>query len=429
MIKKKKRVSLVSVLVASALFIGMLTGFSYQVCAVNEVKIGVILPLSGPVAPIGETVRQGLDFGVAQVNSEGGIESLGGAKLKLVYADSTGDPKVGMSEAERLILEEDVVALMGAYQSSVTLTSTQVAQRYKVPYVTVIAVSDAITERGFDYVFRVNETAGMTADVIFDYLNKMGEKTGKPLKTLGFLYENTEWGQSSSKAWHECAKEYGYKVLLDEPYPHGATDLSPVILKFKNANPDGVVNVSYLSDMILIWKTMAAKEWRPKVFISGGGGEIDPDFIPAVGNLSEYQFTVVPWPPDMVKLEPWITGIAEDFEKKYGVELTTNAAEAYGIFYVLVDALERAGSTDSKVIRDALAETHLVKGEGRAKNTKVGRAFILPYKRIEFGPDGQNPYVRIPVCQFQNKRMRTVWPEDLQLPGVKPVWPAPPWGK
>jgi len=315
MISKKKKICLASVLGASILTMGMLVGFSYQVFAVEEVKIGVILPLSGPVAPIGETVRQGLDYGAAQVNEEGGIKSLGGAKIKLVYADSTGDPKVGMSEAERLIVEEDVVALMGAYQSSVTLTSTQVAERYRVPYVTVIAVSDAITERGFKYVFRVNETAGMTAEVIFKFMSEMGKATGEPVKTLGFLYENTEWGQSSSKAWHKEAKEYGYKIVLDEPYPHGATDLSPVILKFKNTNPDAVVNVSYLSDMILIWKTMAAKKWRPKVFISGGGGELDPDFIPAVGNLSEYQFTVVPWPPDMIELEPWIRGMADEFEE------------------------------------------------------------------------------------------------------------------
>ena len=115
MISKKKKICLASVLGASILTMGMLVGFSYQVFAVEEVKIGVILPLSGPVAPIGETVRQGLDYGAAQVNEEGGIKSLGGAKIKLVYADSTGDPKVGMSEAERLIVEEDVVALMGAY--------------------------------------------------------------------------------------------------------------------------------------------------------------------------------------------------------------------------------------------------------------------------------------------------------------------------
>ena len=392
----------------------------------EEITIGAIFPLSGSVAPIGRTVKQGLDMAAMEVNREGGIKSLGGATVKLVYADSRGDPKIGLSEAERLIVKDKVSAILGAYQSSVTLTSTQVAERYRVPYVTVIAVADSITQREFKYVFRTNETADMTGKLMLGFLSDMSKMTGKPLKTLGFLYENTEWGQSSAKSWHKYSKDYGFEVILDEPYPTGTTDITPVILKFKQRNPDAVVNVSYISDIILIVKTMAESRWAPKAFISGGGGEIEPEFIPAVGDVAEYNYSVLPWAPDLLLVQPWAQKMAEEFKSKNNVDLSCNSAEGYAIFNVLIDAIERAGSKDREKIRDAVAQTNITK-EGAATNIAWQRALLLPYKQIAFGPDGQNPYVRIPICQFQKNQLRVVFPPDVVPPGIEPVWPAPSW--
>ncbi len=394
--------------------------------AAEEIAIGAIFPLSGSVAPIGRTVRQGLDMAAMEVNREGGIKSLGGAKVKLVYADSRGDPKIGLSEAERLIVKDKVSAILGAYQSSVTLTSTQVAERHRVPYVTVIAVADSITERGFKYVFRTNETADMTGKLMLGFLSDMSKMTGKPVKTLGFLYENTEWGQSSAKSWHKYSKEYGFEVILDEPYPTGTTDITPVIIKFKQKNPDAVVNVSYISDIILIVKTMAENRWAPKAFISGGGGEIEPEFIPAAGDLAEYNYSVLPWAPDLLLVQPWAEKMAEEFKNKSNVELSCNSAEAYAIFNVLMDAIERAGSKDRERIREALVKTNITQ-EGAETNMAWRRALLLPYKRIAFGSDGQNPHVRIPICQFQKRELRIIFPSDIVPPGIKPVWPAPSW--
>ena len=397
------------------------------VYAAEEVKIGAIFALSGSVAPIGRSVKQALDLAVKELNREGGIKSLGGAKVKMVYADSRGDAKIGLSEAERLILQDKVAAIVGAHQSSVTMTSTQVAEKYKVPYLATIAVSDQITARGFKYVFRANENATMAAKEMLAFLDGMGKSTGKPIKTLGFLYENTEWGQNSAKAWHKFAKDYNFQVILDEPYPSTTTDITPVILKFKQQNPDAVVNASYISDIILIVKTMAEQKWEPKAFISGGGGELEPDFIKAVGNLADDNYTYLPFPPDIL-LSPkyaWAKPMAEEFKKDYGVEISGDAGEAYGIFWVLLDAIQRAGSTNRDKIRDALAKTNITE-ESAKTNVFHQRALLLPYKRIAFGPDGQNPYVRIPICQFQNKDIRTVYPAEMVAPGIKPVWPGRP---
>jgi branched-chain amino acid transport system substrate-binding protein len=166
----------------------------------------------------------------------------------------------------------------------------------------------------------------------------------------------------------------------------------------------------------------------PKAFISGGGGEIEPEFIPAAGDLAEYYLSVLPWAPDLLAVKPWAQKMAGEFQKDFGVELSCNSAEAYAIFYVLMDALEGAGSTDREKIREALANTNITE-EGTKTNPFWQRALLLPYKQIQFGPDGQNMHVRIPICQFQKKRLRIIFPPDVVPPDVKPVWPAPGWNE
>jgi branched-chain amino acid transport system substrate-binding protein len=120
----------------------------------NEVKIGNILPLSGSAAPLGKIGQQARDMAVEEINEAGGIKSLDGAKIKMVYADSKGDPATGVAEAERLITQENVSLITGCYQSGVAMPSTEVAERYQVPYFVPVPSEDVITERDFKYVFR-----------------------------------------------------------------------------------------------------------------------------------------------------------------------------------------------------------------------------------------------------------------------------------
>ena len=140
-------------LIVSGVLVLFLLASATTAFAAEPIKVGVILPLSGPTATIGQYAREGIEFIVDRVNANGGIKSLGGAKIVLVIADSRGQPETGMSEAERLILREKVVALMGCFQSGVTLTATTVAEKYGVPFVVVLATADQITERGYKLSF------------------------------------------------------------------------------------------------------------------------------------------------------------------------------------------------------------------------------------------------------------------------------------
>ena len=413
---KKKSLYLVAVIVIGFFFGVSMPTFT---SAAETVKIGVILPLSGPVAPIGKTCRQGMDYAIKEINEAGGIKSMNGAKMELIYADSTGKPEVGLSEAERLILHEKVSALMGCYQSSVTYTSTGAAERYKTPFLVVISVMPKITERGLKYVFRPTQMATEQAGAMVKFLYDMGVVTGKKVSKVALLYENTDYGQACATIWKAACKKYEFEIALDESYPHASTDLTPVVIKLKRAKPDAVLNAAYISDMILLIKGLADMQFDCMAWVCSGGGELDPKFIPAVGNLANYIFTVTPWQYDLVLAKPWIKKVNEGFKAMTGVDLTTVSAMTYSDIYVLKEALEKAGSSARQKIRDALAGIDITSGG----------AMILPFERIKFDQSGQNPYQRMIVSQFLNKKIRVVFPEELAAPGVKAVWPMPPWSQ
>jgi branched-chain amino acid transport system substrate-binding protein len=389
------------------------------VSGADVVKIGVILPLSGPIAPIGKDVKDGLDYSVHEINESGGIKSLRGAKIQLIYTDSVGKPEVGLSNAERLIQKENASAIMGAYQSSVTYTSSEVAERYMVPYVVIGGIMDKITERGFKYIFRAHQQSGYQNSAAVRFVDEMGRKTRKEVKTIALVYENTDYGQDSARVWKEHFKRYDFKIVLDEAYPHGSTDLTPVVIKLKNIKPDAVFNVSYISDIILLAKTVADLKFECKAWIASGGGELDPTFIPAVGDLGNYYITSVPWMPDIMEARPWIKNVDKGFKAMTGRNLGVLPAMAYMQLNVLVDAIERAGSTDRKKIRDALERTDITSG----------KPLIMPFERIKFDEKGQNIYQRVVFGQFQKKELRIVYPEEFRLKGVNLVWPWPSWSE
>lgn len=380
--------------------------------AADDVKVGILLPLSGSVAPIGQNNRRGHELAVDEINASGGIKSLGGAKLVLVDGDTQGTPNVGIQETEKLA-RKDVVAILGAYQSSVTFPTTQIAEKLGVPYIDPVAIADTITEgRDFKYTFKVSPKASWYARDQMAFVEWVGEKTGKPVKSVVLMYEDTLFGQSTSKGQEKYAAEYGIKVLDKIAYPKDTPDMTATISRIKDLNPDALVLVSYISDAVLITKTM--KELDVNIPILGtSAGHIDPAYIANLGSLAEYSFTVGEWSPDLKKLGA--ADVDKRFQKKFDVPMNGHAAETYMATMVLRDALERAGSTDRKKLRDALAETNI-----------CGDKNLLPYDCIKFDVSGQSPQGQLTLLQVQNGTFVSVWPESIAASKV--VWPVPDWG-
>lgn len=381
------------------------------------VKVGNILPLSGPSASVGQQNKNSQDMAIEEINAAGGIKSLGGAKIVMFYADSESKPDKGVAEAERLINTEKVNVLTGCWNSAVTYPTTAVSERYGIPFIVPVSVADKITDQGFKTVFRIAAKDSWWTRDQFVFLSDLQKEFNKKVSTLAFVYENGDWGKGFASGWNKLAEQGGYKVVMDEPYPSTATDMSPLVQKIKRANPDVLLLVSNAADAILITNTMAEYKVKPKAIIASGGGHADPSFLKAAGKNARYIFDIVEWETDVNK--PGAKEANEKFKSKYGYNLAGESVDGYIAMYVMADALERAKSLDPKAIRDALAKTKLAKGPG----------MIVGYDAVEFDATGQNKYAALVMVQINDigKGMEriTVWPKGARRAGYKPVFPSP----
>jgi len=390
---------------------------SLAVANTDTVKIGNIEPMSGPSATLGKQGKAAREMAVEEINAAGGVKSLGGAKFELIYADSESKPEKGVAEAERLINTEKVHVLTGCWNSAVTYPTTAVAERYGIPFVVPVSVSDKITDQGFKNVFRIAAKDSWWTKDQFTFLKDLQTEFGTKIETLAFVYENGDWGKGFATQWKKLAEAAGYKVVMDEPYPSTTTDLSPVVQKIKRANPDVLMLVSNAADAILLTNTIAEYKVKVKAIVASGGGHADPSFMKAVGKNAEFLFDIVEWETDVNKAG------AKEANDKYkainGENLTGEAVDAYLAMYVIKDALERAASLEPAKIREALAATNLTSGPG----------MIVGYDAVKFDATGQNENASPVIVQVgdvgKGLERITIWPKNARRAGYTPVFPMP----
>jgi len=398
---------------AAALGVGAgLAGLPFREAAgaaAKEVNIGVLYPTSGSQARFGQMCVNAVKMALDDINNAGGIKSLGGAKLNPILADIQSDPGVTRNQAERLMATGNLAAATGSYVSTYTLVATEVAERYKIPFVTG-SIANKLTERGFKFTFQVSPKANMFGEMQMEFA---GTLAGRGTRAA-VVFEDTDYGTSTSKGVIEGAKKVGFEVVMAEPYTAKFTDATPLVNKIKASKPDLFFPVSYITDALLIIRTMKQLNVNAGI-IAGGAGYLIPDFYKDLGKDAEYVFSVGSWNYDINCAE--VPKIAEAYEKRYGEFLMEHAGEAYVMIWVLADALERAASTDPLKVRDALAKTNLTKGPGS----------VMPGCRVEFDETGWNKRVHPVIVQWQKGQLRTVYPASDAR--VKPVWPVPAWDK
>jgi len=375
-----------------------------------DVDIGVIYPTSGALARFGQACVNASKLAADHINAGGGIKSLKGAKLNLIITDCQSDATVTRNVTERIMTTQKLSAATGDYSSSYTLVSTEVAERYSIPFITG-SVANEITGRGLKYTFQVSPKAEMFGHMQVDtlaWLAKAGEKR------VAIVYEDTAYGTSTAKGLTDRAKMKGYDIVLSEAYAAKFTDATPLVNKIKAAKPDVIFPVSYITDAILIIKTMKQLDVNAAI-IGGGAGYLIPEFYSGLAADANYVFSVGSWNYDINC--PEVPKFSGEYEKKYGEFLMEHAGEAYVMMWVIADALERAGSTDPKKVREALVATNLSRGPGSA----------MPGCHVEFDAAGWNQHVHPVMTQWQNGLLRTVYPASDAR--VKPIWPVPPWKK
>jgi branched-chain amino acid transport system substrate-binding protein len=411
----------------AALLVAALASLPSPASAQEEVKIGVIYPLTGAAASTGVELRNAAQLAADLINGTdkslglplagaGGLPKLKGAKIRLVFADHQGNPQVGATEAERLVTQEKVAVLSGCYFSSVTATASQTAERYGVPFLNGESSSPALTQRGFKWFFRTTPHDELFVQNAFQFLKELEKKGGQKVKRVAILAENTEFGTGAARLQEKFAKENGYEVVAKVLYPPKSTQLTSEVQKLKAAQPEAVMQSSYLGDAILSVKTYRDLGFVPTALIANDAGFNDSEFLKTVGKDGNGVISREVWALDLEKQKPVIGKANALLQARHGVNFNGNSARAFTAIFAIADALNRAGSTKPEAIQKALRETKI-----------PGDQLIMPWGGIEFDATGQNKLGKGIVVQVQDGKYVTVWPFDL---ASKPVtWPFPAWDK
>ncbi len=363
---------------------------------VKVVKVGAVLPMTGPLAPFGETSKRGLQLAAEEVNASGGINSLGGAVIELVIGDTQSQPDKAVSVAEQLISEGKVHLLTGAIQSAATIASSQVSERMKIPYIIATSTADQQTERGFKFVFQVSGKSDWIGRDQVEFLDYFAKVLGKKLSRIGLFYEDSEYGQTLARAQKKYLQQKGYQIVADVSYPARTPEMDSFVLKLKAGNPDVILPASYPGDAILLVKTLNKLGYKVPI-VGSGAGFVDTSFLLAVGPLGEGILTIDVWSQAV----PAARAMMEKYKGKYGTEPDAQAITNYQTMLVMAEALQQARSVDNEAIRKALSDIML-----------TGPKVVLPMEKIRFDEKGQNGF-RFTISQIRHGTLVTVWPEKF----------------
>ena len=358
--------------------------------AQEVIKVGIILPLTGEKAKFGEIEKNSFVMALNEINKAGGIK---GKKIELLIEDDTGKPDIARAAVEKLVSKDNVVMLGGGYGSSETYSIAGVAQQKKIPFLINTGSADDITEKGWNYVFRLNPPVSEYANAAESFY----QEVAKP-KTAVILFENTLFGTSGSKDAEKTLKAMGVQVLLKEGYEHGAVDFKPLLIKVKNANPDLIYMISYVMDAALLMRQSMELDINPKMFVGGGAGFTLPDFFQNAGKAAEGVFSADLWVPTLPY--PGAMDYFKNYKKQFGKETEYHGAEAYAAMQVIADVLKRAKSFSAEDIRQALAATDMMTVFGKVKFASYGKM------------TNQN---KVPtyLVQWIKGKLECVWPKEV----------------
>ena len=360
------------------------------------VKIGVVNSMTGPEAPIGESLTGGIKLAEEDLKAKG-------IDVQLVWEDDTGKPQVGLSAVEKLATRDEVVGIVGAYSSAVTNAVAKKAEQYKVPLVNPVASKEEITRQGYKYVFRVSATTGDYASILLD----MALTLGKP-RSIAILNENTDFGVSGAKSARAYAEKKGIKVVFEEGYSKGSPDYRSTLTKVKGASPDLIFMVSYVADAILLMRQSRELGVTPMAFLGAGAGFSTAAFA-GEKVISNGVFSSTQWTPDVNW--PGAKQFGERYEKRFGKVPPYHAANAYAAMMVMGQAAANVGA-DREKLRAAL---HAGQWDGIFGQIK--------FQDFE-GYQNQNQHQML-VEQVQDGKYFTVWPK--QFASGKAIWPFPGW--
>jgi branched-chain amino acid transport system substrate-binding protein len=363
----------------------------------ESIKIGAVYPLTGSLALAGENARNGIMFVVDIINNEydldlpfarsKGISSLNNTRLEIVFSDSQGNPEIGKSAAERLITNEEVVAIIGCYQSAVTDEVSQLTEAKGVPFLTATSTAPSLTQKGLKWFFRTTPDEDVFIKNFYEFINDIQEAN------------NT----------HRLTEEISYSSDTE--------DISGEVQRLIDSQVNVIIQASYTKDAILFMQTYKDKGFSPDAILADDAGFADPEFLKALGSDANYIFVRRTWSADLSEVNLIIGAVNEIYRQQYGTDMDDTCARTFTGMLVLADAINRAGSENREAIRKALLETDI-----------PGHQLIMPWEGVRFDPEThQNTLAKGVICQILEQEYHTVWPWNSAT--REPTWPMPTWDK
>lgn len=379
----------------------------------KTITIGAIFPLTGQVAIAGTNAYHGDQLAVDVLNGKYPnipIPKLKGWKIRLVTADSQGDPQIGAAAVSRLVQTDGAKAILGAYQSAVSLTAARQAELFQVPFVNGSSGATSLSNQGLKWWFRTGPDSKNSALTWFSWLHSI--KKQHPVKTYAIIVDNDAAGKDFAYQVGKEAHRDGYKSVAQISFTSNATDLSAQVLKLKSAHPDVVFTQMFLNDSVLLLKTMAQLDYTPPALLAQGGGWDDPTFLTAAGKLGNDNIRNVSWGPMIDAKSPLARTVDQVFTKRFGVGLNGDSAREFTAVITLGEAIQKANSDDPGKIRAALSATNI-----------PGKDTIMPWAGIKFDSRGQNLKASYLILQAQNNKWVGLYPSSVSTGRL--VWPLP----
>jgi len=369
------------------------------------VKLGVLHPVSGALSYSGQQGRLGATLAIEEINAEGGIKSLGGAKIDPVLGDARSSPEGGTAEVEKMN-SAGVTAIVGGYASSICLAVSQAAARYNLPYLVDVGVSDSIVKRGLKNTFRFGPGFGVIAKTALDNLVAINEQAGKPAKTAMIVHEDSLFGSGVAKLLNAQLPQRGFQILETISHPTPTRDFNNVVLKIKAQNPDIVIPADYYNEYVLLARTMQQQRVRPKAIYSVlGGAASSYKFLKEFPEAAKYIMDCNHW---FDPRNPKALALKKKVEDK-GQFFTYEVYMNYSSLLLAADALNRAGAADRAKLTDAIASS-----------TFSGH--VMPYGPTKF-VNGQNQGAAPVNTQVLDNDIKVILPASFA--NAKPVFPIP----
>ncbi|MBV8411185.1 MAG: ABC transporter substrate-binding protein [Alphaproteobacteria bacterium] len=370
-------------------------------------KIGLILPTSGPQAQIGQACRRGADV-ANDVFADMKIP----AQVEIVAFDTETKPEVARTQADKAV-DAGMHVLVGAFDSGQTIAVAQVAEQRGIPLVVNIAAAPPITESGYKFIVRNFPTAPMLLGGGFAIQKEIFARSGTAPKSAVVLSTNDTFG---------TAMIGGIKAMfpkLDMPYQladiitydPAAKDLSVEVAKAKATKADLLLPICKVDDGKLMIQELVKQRWEPMIINPGGPGTYERDFIRGLGKYGEFIVTVAPW------MNPK-TAMTQSLEKHHSARFPSeqfdlDAGFTFEAVLIAATAWLKAQSTNPEALMAALRATHI------DEHVMIGGP-------IQFDAKGQNVGIKVAALENFKRAPVVVLPEEAAVADL--VFPPPPWG-